>query len=134
MIVFPDVERETRDYLLEVLRPSWPELDVRLGIPDNIDWQIDKPYLVTIVVTGTGNRSDVVYERVLIGFEVFAPTQSEASRLVREVRSHIGNWSSVSGLVSGQSDNARPARSGSPDVSYPSYWYASNINFKATDY
>lgn len=133
MIIFPDIEKLTRDYVLAVLAPKWPELDVRLEVPDDLDWQVDQPYLITIVVTGTGERTGTVYENVLIGFECFAPTQVEASRLTRELRAHIGNWPYVSGIVAGQSDNARPARSGQAGVSYPSYWYASNMKFKASE-
>ena len=133
MLIFPDVEKETRDYLLTTLT-NWDGLDVRMEVPDDLDWQIDKPTLVVVTVTGSGARTDTVYEQVLIGFDCYAPTQTEASLLAREVRAVIGNWPYVSGMVAGQSDNARPARTSQDDVSYPAYWYAANIKFKATNF
>lgn len=131
MLLFPDVERETRSYFLTELGARWPGLRVVLGVPEDIDWQVDKPTMLVVTVTGGGNRVGVVYERVLVGVEAYAPTQSEASRLISEVRMFLEAWPTRSGLVAGHSDNARPARTNLDDVAYPSYWYSANILFKA---
>ena len=131
MLVFPDIEVETRNYLLEVLGPRWPGLRV---VPEDpgVDWQTDTPTMLVYTFTGTGARTGVVYERTLLGFDVYAPTHSQASRLARELRAVLEDWPNRSGLVAGFSDNARPARTSLEDVAYPAYWYAANLQFKAT--
>jgi len=131
-LLFPDVERETRAYLLEVLGPRWPGLKVTTdSVPEDTDWQIDKPTMLVLTVSGPGTRVGVVYERVLIGVEVYAPTKSDASLLATEVRAFLGDWPNRSGLVAGHTDNARPSSSADSDVAYPSYWYSANLLFKA---
>lgn len=132
-IVFPDPEILTRQYLEQVLAPRWPGLIVTGGEPPRgIDWQRDKVYAIVINASGNGNRTGVVYEMVLLGFDVYGPTQSEASLLAAELRAFLGEWSSISGDVAGHSDNARPVRNTSA-TAYPQYWYSANIMFKARE-
>lgn len=132
MILFPDIELETRLYLLDALGPRWPGLEVRTEVPEGTDWYVDQPTWVVVTGTGTGARVGRVYERVMLAFECFAPTKGRASRLAAEVRAYIEAWSSVSGDVAGFSDNARPAEVREADIPYPSYWYSANLLFKAT--
>src|SRR5690606_23211279 len=99
---------------------------------EGTDWQLDKPTMIVLTVGGTGQRTGRVYEQVLIGTQVYAPTHSQASLLAIEIRAFLGHWPQTSGMVAGHSDNARPTRATPDDVAYPSYWYAANIQFKAT--
>lgn len=133
-LIFPDVEAVTRRYLLDHLSDRWPGLVVSTEVPESIDWQVDKPYLIVVSVTGSGDRVGVVYERVLLGLECYAPIKSEASQLVAEVRAFLEEWPRRSGIVAGHTDNARPTKTNQDGVSYPSYWYSANILFKATDF
>lgn len=132
MLLFPDVERETRAYLLDVLGPRWPGLEITTDeVSETTDWQRDQPTMLVLSVSGPGSRVGVVYERVLIGVQVYAPTKSKASRLAAEVRSFLGDWPMRTGMVAGHSDNARPNTTSLDDVAYPSYWYSANLLFKA---
>lgn len=132
-LIFPDPEVEARAYLLKVLGPRWPGLQVAVEVPEGFDWQSDDTtYLVVLTATGTGSRVGVVYERVLLGCEVSAPLRAEASRLAAEVRTALSAWPSGSSLVAGYSDNARPARTGESRI--PQYWLSVNLLFKAHEF
>lgn len=132
MLIFPDVEKETRTYLLDKLRPRWPDIRITTKVPANTDWTT-KPRLVVLAVAGGGQRIGVVYERVLIGFECYAPTQGDAVAIATWLRAYMEAWPQESGVVSGYSDNVRPTDSTDEATGYPSYWLSVNLLFKASD-
>lgn len=130
MLKFRDPEVEARAYLLPLLRDMFPQLKIVTRIPRNIDWT-QKHTLCVLSVSGSGNRTGRVYERIVLGVEVFAPTKGEASKLIAFVRAFLEDWPNRSGMVAGFSDNARPQDSTNDVTDYPSYWYSANLLFKA---
>lgn len=132
MLVFPDVEALSLEYLVARLAGRWPGLQV-LTDENDVDWQVQDGPVVVVTASGPGNRTGLVYEQVLLGVRCYAAEKPEAARLATEVRAVLEDWSTVSGQVAGHSDNARPTYVPNGTEEYPSYWYACNLLFKATE-
>lgn len=131
MLYFPDVEAMTRQYLLPKLIPDHPGITVATKVPAELDWTTG-PTLVVLTVSGAGTRMGGVYEKVLSGFDCYAPTDEKASELARDIQAHILNWTNESGRIADCSTNAFPT-SVPDDGTGSHYWYAANFAVKATN-
>jgi hypothetical protein len=132
MLYFPDVEAMTRQYLLDKLAEIYPALHVATTVPPTLDWTTN-PWLVVITVAGSGTEMGRVYQNVLLGFDCYAPTEIEASELVRDVQAHIGHWQYETGRIAAYSTNAFPTLVPDDDTGYPHYWHSANVAVKATN-
>lgn len=133
MLLFPNVEKITRAYLLPLLRERFGQgVKITTDLPADPKWPADKPWLVVLTVTGTGRRRSVVFEESLIGYHGYAPTKDNAHDLIAYTRALLEDWPNRSNIVAGASGNARPADA-TDSTRYPAYYGSSSLLFRGSE-
>jgi len=133
VLLFPNVEKLTRSYLLPLLRERFGSgVKITTDIPSGTDWISGDPWLVVLTVTGTGRRRSVVFEEALIGYHGYAPTKDKAHDLIAYTRALLEDWPNRSNIVAGATGNARPADA-TDSTRYPAYYGSSSLLFRGTE-